>query len=333
MSGKVKWGILSTAKIGLECVIPAIVKSEHAEVAAIGSRNKENAVRAASQFGIGSSYGSYEELLDDADVDCIYNPLPNHMHAEWTIKAIEKGKHVLCEKPMAITMDEMALIRKARDKYGVAVGEAFMVRSNPQWHHVKKLVDEGYIGELKAIQGFFGYFNDDPENIRNKYKDGGGALWDIGCYPITTSRFLTDEEPVRVLSTIDFDPVLGVDCLATAILEFPSCKVSFTVSTQVQAYQRMMIHGTKKVIEIKIPFNAPLESPMEIAVHRGDASERKNEMITIPARDQYEAMIDDFSEAVINKTAVPVSVENATLNVKTILAVFESAKKDGWVHL
>lgn len=332
-SKTVKWGILSTAKIGREYVIPAMNACTLAEASAIASRNTESAKQTAVQCGVSKAYGTYEEILDDPTVDAIYNPLPNHLHAEWSIKAIEKGKHVLCEKPMAITMEEMEAIKAAKKKYGVKVGEAFMVRSNPQWHKVRTLIQSGFIGEIKAIQGFFSFYNDDPNNIRNKFKDGGGALWDIGCYPITTSRFVTGEEPSRVMASIDFDPEFGVDRLSSIMLDYPSCKASFIVSTQALPYQRMMFFGTKKIIEVKIPFNAPLENPMTLEVHDGDLTEKTNELITVPVANQYEYMINDFSKAILENTEVPVTVENAMGNLKTILAAFESGKLNQWVDL
>src|ERR1700730_8463559 len=241
MNRKVRWGILSTAAIGLGKVIPAMQRGEWSEISAIASRDVEKARQAAKRLGIPKACGSYEELLADQALEAIYNPLPNHLHVPWTIKAAEAGKHVLCEKPIGLNMDEARQLLAVRDRTGVRIQEAFMVRTHPQWSGTLELIKSGRIGELRAIAGFFSYFNRDPANIRNKPETGGGALMDIGCYPITMSRFIFGEEPHRALALIERDPELGTDRLTSALLDFPSGHSSFTCSTQMVPYQRMQI--------------------------------------------------------------------------------------------
>ena len=241
---KLKWGILSTAKIGTEKVIPAMQNGERCEVVAICSRDLARAEQAAKELNIERAFGSYEELLADPNVDAIYNPLPNHMHVDWSIKAIEAGKHVLCEKPIGLSSTEgQRLVDAAAKHPNVKVMEAFMYRHHPQWHKTKQIIDAGGVGEFRTIQSFFSYFNDDAENIRNQKDIGGGALMDIGCYNISLSRFLFDAEPTRVLGLIEWDPNFGTDRISTGILEFPNGTSTFTCSTQLVPYQRLsLIH-------------------------------------------------------------------------------------------
>src|SRR5258708_4774205 len=231
-------------------------KGEWSAVTAIASRDLNKAKDAASKLGIEKAYGSYEELLADPEIEAIYNPLPNHLHVPWSIKAAEAGKHVLCEKPVSQTVAEARTLLAARERCGVKIGEAFMVKTHPQWVRTRELIRKGVVGDLRAIVGVFSYFNRDPENVRSKLEWGGGGLLDIGCYPITTSRFIFGEEPVSVLALIERDPDFKTDRLATAILEFPSGQAVFTCSTQLVAYQRMQFLGTQGRIEIEIPFNA-----------------------------------------------------------------------------
>ena len=239
MTEKVRWGVLSCAKIGVEKVIPAMQRGEHSEILAIASRDLDRARRTAEELGIPRAYGSYEELLADSDVEAVYNPLPNHMHVDWSKRAAAAGKHVLCEKPISLDVAEAKELLAARDQSAVLIQEAFMVRTHPQWLRVREIVRSGRIGQLRSVLGYFSYFNRDAANIRNVSQFGGGGLMDIGCYPITTSRFAYGEEPVRVVSTIERDPDFGTDRLSSAILEFPSGHSVFTCSTQLAPYQRM----------------------------------------------------------------------------------------------
>ena len=330
---KVKWGVISTARIGVKQVIPAMQQCSNLEVVAIASRDIQVAKTVANELGISKFYGNYETLLDDSEIEAIYNPLPNHMHHEWTKKGIEKGKHVLCEKPMTLNKEEISELISMRDKYKVKVGEAFMVHTHPQWEDTVKRIKEGELGTLRAVQGFFSYYKTDPTNIRNILEYGGGAMWDIGCYPIHTSRFAFGEEPKRVLSLIERDPKLKIDRLASVILDFPSGQCVFTVSTQTVAHQRMMFLGEEKQIEIEIPFNAPNDRICKIYINDGDLFQSNIEEICFDRCDQYTIQGERFSEAIITDTDVPVSLEDAFANTAVIEAVFESERAGTWIDL
>jgi len=327
----VNWGIISTALIGTAKVIPAMQKSKHCRIQAIASRDLALAKKWAKELGIPKAYGSYEELLADREIEAVYNPLPNHLHVPWSIKAAEAGKHVLCEKPIALDAKEAEQLVAARNRTGKLITEAFMVRSHPQWLRARELVRQGKIGELRAVQGLFTYFLTDPENVRNKADIGGGGLYDIGCYPIVTSRFLFGVEPTRVVGLIERDPVLKIDRLASAILDFPTGQASFTCSTQLVPYQRMQILGTKGRIEVEIPFNAPPDKPCRIFVDDGsalgDASAKEE---AFPVCDQYGIQGDLFSEAIRSGKPPEFPLENAVQNMRIIDAIFRSAKAGRW---
>jgi predicted dehydrogenase len=328
---KVKWGVLGVAGIAVKKVIPGMQKGMWSEVTAIASRDARKAQNAAAKLGIAKAYGSYQVLLDDPEIEAVYNPLPNHLHVPWSIKAAEAGKHVLCEKAISLTVAEAKTLLAARDRCGVKLGEAFMVKTHPQWLRTRELVRKGVIGELRAILGAFSYFNRDPSNVRNIPEWGGGGLLDIGCYPITTSRFVFGEEPSRVIGLVERDPELKIDRLTSAILDFPSGQSAFTCSTQLAAYQRMQFFGTKGRIEIKIPFNAPNDRPCEILVD--DGSDVFGAGITtelIPTCDQYTVQGDAFSRAIREGSEVPVPLEDAIGNMAAIEAVFRSAESGRW---
>lgn len=323
--------MLSTAGIGVKKVLPAMRKGEWVTLAAIASRDLGKAEETARALGIPQAYGSYEELLADPQIEAIYNPLPNQLHVPWTIKAAEAGKHVLCEKPLSMTVAEAKSVLAVQQRTGVIIGEAFMVRTHPQWLRVRELVFAGRIGQLRSIQGFFSYFNTDPKNIRNMPACGGGALMDIGCYPINTSRFLFGEEPSRVCALIENDPVFQVDRLTSAMLQFPSGQALFTCSTQLVPYQRMQILGTKGRIEIEIPFNAPNDRPCRIFIDDGrDLTGGGIVVESFPVCDQYTIQGDVFSEAVRAGGAAPVPVTDAIRNMAVIEALFRSAESGGW---
>jgi len=325
---KVRWGVLSTAKIGLEKVIPAMQQGHYSQVTAIASRSLDKAQRAAAQLGIPKSYASYEELLADPDVDAIYNPLPNHLHVPWSIKAIEAGKHVLCEKPIALTAAEARqLLDAARRRPELKVMEAFMYRHHPQWQRARQLVEEGSIGELRTIQSFFSYYLLDPTNIRNMAAIGGGGLMDIGCYCISLSRFIFDAEPQRVYGIVEYDPHLQVDRLASGVLDFGHGTSTFTCATQLAPYQRVNIFGTQGRVEIEIPFNAPPDRPCKMWHQHGDRIEE----IILDICDQYTIQGDLFSQAVLNDTAVPTQLEDAVANMRVIEAIIRSNEEGTWV--
>jgi len=328
---KIRWGVLGVAAIAVKKVIPAMQKGKWSQVTAIASRDRKKAEDAARELGIPKAYGSYEELLADSEVDAIYNPLPNHMHVPWSVKCAAAGKHVLCEKPLSLTVAEARELIAARDRYGVKIGEAFMVRTHPQWLRTRELIRSGAIGELRSISGFFSYFNQDPANIRNIPEYGGGALLDIGCYTIMTSRFITGEEPRRVLGLIQRDPVMKTDRLASAILDYPSAQAIFTVGTQIVSYQRMQFFGTRGRIEVEIPFNAPLDQPCNIYIDDGrdlfGGGIRKE---VIPTCDQYTIQGDEFSRALRQGGEVPVPLESAFQHMAIIEAVFRSVESGKW---
>ena len=331
MSKKIRWGILSTAAIGLNKVIPGMQRCEYASVNAIASRNFAKAHAAASSLGIATAYGSYEDLLADPNIDAIYNPLPNHMHVEWTIKAAEAGKHVLCEKPIGMTVAEAEKLLAVRARTGVKIGEAFMVRSHPQWIRLRELLDEGRIGQLTSMFGFFSYYNVDPANIRNQLDIGGGALMDIGCYLIQAARFAFAEEPNRVVATIDRDPQMHTDRLTSAILDFPSGQSVFTCSTQLVPYQRFHFLGAKGRIELEIPVNVPPGQPVRLRIDNGtDLFGGGITTETFPACDQYTLQGDAFSRAILDNTEVPVPIEDAIRNMAAIEAVFRSSISGQW---
>lgn len=320
---KIRWGVLSTSKFAQNKVIPAMKHCQHAEITAIASRNLEGAQEAAWRLGIAKAYGSYEELLADPEIDVVYNPMPNHLHVPWSIKALEAGKHVLCEKPIGLSSAEgQQLLDAAKQHPTQKVMEGFMYRHHPQWQRAKQLVDEGKIGELRTIQSFFSYFNADANNIRNKADIGGGAMMDIGCYNVSFPRFIFGEEPKRVLGIVEFDPQFQTDRLASGIMDFGRGTATFTCSTQLSPYQRVNIFGTEGRIEIEIPVNAPPDKPCKMWLQRGSDIEE----IAFDICDQYTIQGDLFSLAVINRTPVPTPLEDAVANMRVIEAIFESAK-------
>lgn len=333
MSEKIRWGVISTAKIGQTKVIPAMQQGQYSEICAIASRNLESVQQVANELKIDKAYGSYEELLKDPDIDAVYNPLPNHLHVEWSIKAMEAGKHVLCEKPIVLTIEELKKLIEVRNRTGMKISEAFMVRSHPQWIKTREIIQKGELGDVTAIQGFFSYFNDDAQNIRNIPEYGGGSLWDIGCYPINTSRFILNEEPLKVVATMEKDDKFGIDKLTSAILQFPSTQVLFTSATQLSPYQRMNIYGTKKHLEVEIPFNAPIDVPTKVYMNDDLSGDDKRQVMSFEICDQYTLQGDNFSKSILDDTKVPVPLEDSLNNTKVILAIFESAKTGKWVDI
>lgn len=326
----VRFGILSTAKIGVQKVIPAMQQGKYCRVDAIASRSQQKAQETAGKLEIDRAYGSYEELLEDPDIDAVYNPLPNNLHVPWTLKALDAGKHVLCEKPIALSSSQARELLEATRRYpGLKVMEAFMYRFHPQWKKTKELVEQGAIGRLRTINSFFSYYNDDPGNIRNDPELGGGGLMDIGCYCISLSRFLFEREPESVSGTVELDPKFGVDRLTSGILNFGGDTSIFTCSTQLVPYQRAHFLGTEGRIEIEIPFNAPNDRPTRLWLSKkGEQRE-----ISFEICDQYTLQGDAFSRAVLSDSEVPTPLEDAVNNMKTIEAVLESTEKGKWIAL
>jgi predicted dehydrogenase len=331
MPDKVRWGVLGAANIAVKKVIPAMQRGEWCEVLGLASRDVEKARAAARALGVPKVYGSYEELLADDSVEAVYNPLPNNLHVYWTKKAAEAGKHVLCEKPIAMSVAEARELLAVRDRTGVKIQEAFMVRTHPQWTTTLELIRAGRVGELRAVAGFFSYFNRDPSNIRNRLESGGGALLDIGCYPVTVSRFVFGEEPRRCLGLVERDPHMGTDRLTSAVLDFPSGHSVFTCSTQLVPYQRMQFYGTRGRIEVEVPFNAPADRPVRIFVDDGsDIFGSGVEVREFAPCDQYTIQGDLFSRAVREGTEQPIPLEDAVKNMAAIEAIFRSAESGAW---
>lgn len=327
---KIRWGVMSTARIGTETVIPAMQLGEYSRVTVIASRQLEKAQTQARKLGIKKAYGSYEELLADPDIDAVYIPLPNHLHVPWAIKALNAGKHILCEKPIGLsTAEAQKLLDAARKFPRLKVMEAFMYRNHPQWKWAKKKVSEGKIGEVRTIQSFFSYYNTDPDNIRNKADIGGGGLMDIGCYCISLSRFIFGAEPWRVCGIMEEDPNMKVDRLTSGILEFSKGTSTFTCATQLVPYQRVNIFGTKGRIEIDIPFNAPSNRPCKIWYGDGNRIEE----VVMDVCNQYTIQGDLFSRAVLEDREVPVPLEDAVANMQVIEALISSARSRSWVNL
>ena len=328
---KLRWGVLGAARIATEKVIPAMQRGELSTVTAIASRDLEKARGAGARLGLPKAYGSYEELLADPDIDAIYNPLPNHLHVPWTIKAAEHGKHVLCEKPIALSAAEARELVAVRDRTGVRIQEAFMIRTHPQWLKVKDLIAGGRIGEVRAVLGAFSYTNRDPANIRNKPEIGGGALFDIGCYLVNTSRFIYGREPLRVTGAIQRDPDMGTDRLTSVLLDYGKGHAAGTCSTQMVFYQRIQIFGTTGRIELPIPFNAPPDHPSRIIVDTGaDLFGSGVTNIDLDICNQYTIQGDRFSQAILNGTDIPCPLEDAVRNMACIDAIFRSAESGRW---
>lgn len=329
---KVKWGVISVAKIGTQKVIPAMQRGELCEIAAIASRDLGRAEETAKVLGIPQAYGSYEELLADPEIEAIYNPLPNHLHVEWSIKAAEAGKHVLCEKPIGLNTAEARELVAAKVRTGVLMQEAFMVRFHPQWKRAREIVRNGEIGELRAVQGFFSYFNNDPANIRNQVSIGGGGVFDIGCYPVVGSRYLFEAEPTRVVSLLERDPQMQVDRLSSAIMEFPGGgQSSWTCSTQLVGFQRFQAFGTKGRIEIQIPFNAPPDKPCRLFVDDGSqlgGAAAREELF--PVCDQYTLQGDVFSESIRTGAPLEFPIEDSIRNMEILDAVHRSGETGVW---
>lgn len=330
MTAKLRWGVLGAAKIAVEKVIPAMQDGQFCRITAIASRSLDKAAKAARKLGLEKAYGSYEELLADPEIDAVYNPLPNHLHVPWTIRAAEAGKHVLCEKPLALSAAEARRLLSVRDRCRVKILEAFMVRTHPQWLAVRDWVADGRIGRLLAIQGAFSYMNLDPANVRNVPEYGGGGLLDIGCYPIHTSRFVTGREPQRVFGLMEDDPDFQVDRLCSVILDFGDVQSSFVCGTQMVAYQRMHFFGTEGRIEIEIPFNAPPDRPCRVLIARGDLFGRDLEVHELPVCNQYTIQGDLFSRCILEDTEPVVSLEDSIRNMEILDAVVVSARRGCW---
>jgi predicted dehydrogenase len=325
----VRWGVIGTGKIGLTKTIPGMLRSGHCAMMAIASRELAKAQAAARPLGISKAYGSYEALLDDPEIDAVYIALPNHLHVPWSIKALEAGKHALCEKPIGLDASDAERLAAAAARHPrLKVMEAFMYRHHPQWQRTIDLVRHGQIGDVRAIHSVFAYFNADPSNIRNQRDIGGGGLMDIGCYNVSLSRFVFDAEPTRVMSVSAIDPVFRTDTRMSGMLDFPGGNSLFTCSTQLVPCQRVNIFGTDGRIELEIPFNAPPDAAHKMWHQRG----RETIEIAIGPDDQYQIQGDLFSLAILDDTPVPTPLSDAVANMRVIDALFKSAETDAWVQ-
>ena len=328
---RLRWGVLSTAGIAREKWIPGVRRAPEGrgEIVAIASREPDAARRAAAELGIPRAYGTYEALLADPDVDAVYIPLPNHLHLEWTLAAVRAGKHVLCEKPLALTARDAATMVEAADRAGVRLMEAFMYRLHPSWQAVRELIASGRIGRLETVQSWFSYYNDDPRNIRNIRSAGGGALMDIGCYSINLSRMLYGAEPIRVTGTIRRETPEGVDVLTSGTLEFAGGGLAtFTCSIRSETDQRVHVYGTDGHISIGIPFNIPPDRPTHVFLtHGGEPPVAPNvERLTFDTADPYGVEADAFAAAVLDGGPMPIAAADAVANMRVIEQLLEAAE-------
>jgi predicted dehydrogenase len=324
---KIRWGVLGVAQIAVEHVIPGMQQGANCEVAAIASRTLEKARQAASRLGIRTAYGSYDALLADPDIQAVYIPLPNHLHVPWSIKALEAGKHVLCEKPIALSVAEAQSLVEAGLKHPkLKLMEGFMYRHHPQWLMARRLVDEGHLGELRTIQTFFSYYDRNPNDVRNQPGVGGGGLMDIGCYPISLSRFLFRAEPRRVMAQIELDPDFQVDRLVSGMMDFERGQSSFVVGIQLAPFQRVQIVGTAGRVAVEIPFNAPEDRPTSLWYQRGAQLQE----IRVDTCHQYRIQGELFSRAILEDLPVPTPITDAVDNMRVIEAMFRSGESGRW---
>ena len=325
---RLRWGVLSTAAIARRKVIPGIKGAEHCEVVAIASRDLALAERVATEHSIPIAHGSYEALLADPNVDAVYIPLPNHLHARWTIAAAEAGKHVLCEKPLALTAADAERMIEAAERAGVHLMEAFMYRLHPSWVAVRELVESGRIGPLTAVQSWFSFYNDDPADIRNIADAGGGALYDIGCYCVNLSRMLFGAEPGRVAASIIRDPLNGTDVLSSGLLEFDGGTATFGCSTRAESDQRVHIYGTQGRISVGIPFNIPPDGPTEVTVFSGGDPPVApgREVLTFATADPYTVEAEQFAMAILDGRPTPVDPRDAVANLRVIEQLFAAGE-------
>ena len=330
----INWGILSSAKIGWEHVIPAILKSKNSKLVAIASRNTLRAKKLAQRFKITKSYGSYQELYKDQEIDVIYNPLPNHLHIKSSIEACKNKKNILLEKPISLKATDIDPLMKYASENKVVIKEAFMVRHHPQWQWVKKYIKSGKLGSISSISTVFSYNNKNPKNIRNIKKFGGGAIYDIGCYPTVISRFLLDKEPKRVVGLAKNDKKFKTDILSSVVLDFGEIYSSFIVATQSTFSQQVTILVTKKTLIVENPFNAIATKPTTVVIYNGKSIYRKENTIKVfPAADQYEHQVTKFSNELLNKTKADYDLKDAKKNMKVLDAIFVSIKKNKWIKI
>jgi len=339
----VVWGVLGASHFALMAAIPAMQQAPLVELRALASRSLDKAKQAAASANVAHAYGSYEELLSDPEIEAIYNPLPNHLHVAWSIKAARAGKHVLCEKPIAMNAGEAQELARVAHETGKLIGEAFMVRHHPQWELVVNLIQSGRIGQVRAVQTAFSYSNSDLHNIRNQKDKGGGALYDIGGYAINTARLIFGKEPARVAGMAALDPNSGCDSLTSAILDFGTGQANFVVGTQHVPYQRVHIFGTRGHLEVEIPFNPPHHRPCKIYVDDGfvgapdfsveTSSDDRREVLTTPPANHYTRQWQAFSEAIRSGKPIQNDMHSAVANMRVIDAIFRAADSQRWENV
>jgi predicted dehydrogenase len=333
VTNPVRWGVVSTAKIGREKVIPGMKTSPWVDLAAISSRDLTRGEAVAADHGIARVYGSTEALLADPEIEAVYIPLPNDRHVDVSLQAAAAGKHVLCEKPAAMSLADAERLRAI--PAGIVYAEAFMVRQHPQWLKVRELIADGRIGRVVAMQCWFAYMNRDPANIRNRPETGGGALMDIGCYPLTVSRFILGAEPRRVVATLERDPDFGTDRTVSALVDFgPGLQLTFMASTQASSYQRFLVIGTEGRLEVMIPFNAPQGLATVVRLDRsGKTSDEGTETIELAPSDQYGLQAEAMSKAIRGVEPMAFGVEDAIQTMRLIEACFRSAAENRWIDV
>jgi predicted dehydrogenase len=336
----VAWGVLGASHFALMATIPAARQAPLVALRGLASRSLDKAKQAAAKAGIPRAYGSYEELLADPAIEAVYIPLANNLHVPWATKAAQAGKHVLCEKPIGLTLAETEALAQVQQQTGKLIAEAYMVRYHPQWEKAVELVRSGRIGEVRAIQTAFSYTNTDLGNIRNQKEAGGGALYDIGGYAVNTARLLFDAEPLRVAGVCARDPQSGCDVLTSGILDFGVGQASFVVGTQHVPYQRVHVFGTTGHLEIEIPFNAPHDRPCKVYVDEGfvgapdftvqTSSDDRRELVPVPAANHYTRQWQAFSSAIRQGTGIQNDMRAAVTNMRVIEAIFRSAASERW---
>ncbi len=335
MPDTISWGVLGTAGIALNKVIPGMLKGTRGQIEGIASRDPARAAEAAARFGIPRSYGSYEAMLSDPRIDAVYIPLPNQLHVPWAVRAMEAGKHVLCEKPIALDADEASALVAARDRTGRQVLEAFMVRQHPQWLRVRELVESGCIGSVHLVQTTMSYFNADPANVRNRVETGGGALYDIGCYAVLLARYVFGAEPARAVAVVERDPAFGTDRLTTGIVDFGAGRhLSFACATQLVRFQRVQIFGTGGRIEVPVALNAPQGETTSLVIDTTGAIDGSGiEVEPIDACDQYTLQGDMAARVFLGEITAPYPIEDAVLNMRVIDALYRSGRTGAWESL
>lgn len=324
----VRWGVLGAARIALDKVIPSMQEGQRSRVVAIASRSAERAQAAARALEIDRAYDSYEALIADPDVEAIYNPLPNHLHVPWSIRAVEAGKHVLCEKPIALSAAEARELRDAARRAGVLVGEAFMVRCHPQWIETRRLVENGRIGALQLVHGHFSYPRREASDVRSRVEYGGGALLDIGCYPILIARWMFGSEPVAAVAAIERDPEYNVDRITSGLLRFDSGVASFDCGGAMVPHQRVELFGDRGRMQLDLPFTPRPTERCRIVID--DGSRAGSDVVEIAAANQYTLQGDRFSAAIRGEGEVPSSIDSAIANMAVIDALFRSAETGRW---